>query len=66
LSRVWTEERGLALRSGTISYGSDVMTAQEWASKLGRRWYVLAAVLLCTMGGLWAVHGRSITYRGCD
>ena len=26
----------------------------------------LAAVLLCTMGGLWAVHGRSITYRGCD
>ena len=42
------------------------MTAQEWAGKLARRWYVLAAVLLCTMGGLWAVHGRSITYRGCD
>ena len=42
------------------------MTAQEWVGKLCRRWYVLAAVLLCTMGGLWAVHGRSITYRGCD
>ena len=42
------------------------MTAQEWVGKLGRRWYVLAAVLLCTMGGLWAVHGRAITYRGCE
>lgn len=42
------------------------MTAQEWVGKLCRRWYVVAAVLLCTMGGLWVVHGRSITYRGCD
>ena len=42
------------------------MTAQEWVGKLGRRWYVLAAVLLFTVGGLWAVHGRAITYRGCD
>lgn len=42
------------------------MTAQEWVGKLCRRWYVLAAVLLCTIGGLWAVHSRSITYRGCD
>ena len=42
------------------------MTAREWAATLGRRWYVMIGVLLCTVGVLFAVHGRSITYRGCD
>lgn len=42
------------------------MTAREWAATLCRRWYVLIGVMLCTVGAVYAVHGRSITYRGCD
>ena len=42
------------------------MTAREWGATLCRRWYVMAGVLLCTVGVLFAVQGRSITYRGCD
>lgn len=42
------------------------MTAGEWAATLCRRWYVMLGVLLCTTGVLFAVQGRSITYRGCD
>lgn len=42
------------------------MTAREWVATLCRRWYVMVGVLLCTVGVLFAVHGRSITYRGCD
>ena len=42
------------------------MTAREWVATLCRRWYVMVGVLLCTVGVLFAVQGRSITYRGCD
>ncbi len=42
------------------------MTAGEWAATLCRRWYVMLGVLLCTVGVVFAVQGRSITYRGCD
>ena len=42
------------------------MTAGEWAATLCRRWYVMLGVLLCTAGVLFAVQGRTITYRGCD
>jgi hypothetical protein len=42
------------------------MTAGEWVATLCRRWYVMLGVLLCTVGVLFAVQGRTITYRGCD
>jgi hypothetical protein len=41
------------------------MTAHECLMKLRRRWYVLALVILCTLGGLWGIKARSITYQGC-
>lgn len=41
------------------------MTAAEWLATLRRRWLVLAAGLLCTMGAVVLVHGRPIVYYGC-
>jgi hypothetical protein len=42
------------------------MTAGEWVATLCRRWSVMLGVLLCTAGVLFAVQGRTITYRGCE
>lgn len=42
------------------------MTAHECLTTLRRRWYVLALVMLCMIGGLWTVNRRPITYQGCD
>jgi hypothetical protein len=42
------------------------MTAREWVATLRRRWYVLAAILLCTTMALWVVHKRAIAYQACN
>jgi hypothetical protein len=49
-----------------IGAWEDAVTAQECLTRLRRRWYVLILVALCTLGALWAVYYRTITYQGCD
>lgn len=42
------------------------MTAREFVARLRRRWYVLVIFAFCTMGAVWAVHQRPISYLACD
>lgn len=41
------------------------MTIWEWLTALLRRWPILLAGILCTMGAVVLVHGRPIAYEAC-
>lgn len=43
-----------------------VVTPMECLHAFRRRWYILSLVAVCTVVALWLVHGRSITYKGCQ
>jgi hypothetical protein len=42
------------------------LSASQWATVMRRRWYIVVFSMICTIAGIYGVHGRTLSYEGCD
>jgi hypothetical protein len=56
----------LSWLSGSSDKKGLLVTVQEWAATLRRRWYVIGFAMFLALVGIYGVHKRTISYDACN